>query len=165
MLGGEPPPVYMVQRGNAASDGRRILINPRWLRTTMAQVCNSTGCDLGLMFAVAAHEVTHHDHLDAFLGDGSASDSHYRELRADFVAAHMAAWRGVSRVGFRALLRHLPNACSHTHPARDSRARAMLLGFEYGKRRIAIGESLRLAHSDLEALSWKCSVVEALLRH
>lgn len=128
----DAPPIVLDERTpNAASDGARILVNPRWFRGLLNIVCDDPVCDRAVAHGVLGHEMTHHVNSDAAVPTW-IRDHHSQELRADFFAGRALAVFGDDIAALERVLTVIstPNA-TETHPAHADRLRAARGGFEF----------------------------------
>lgn len=147
------PPVLAASVPNAASDGRRILVNAAWLSTLLARHCDSDRCSRAVVVGIAAHEMSHHVHRDAQRLTAAQRQgapawklselSQELELRADYEAGWLLGQLGVAPHDFERVLSDLsscPDAvCGvgrgnqlvalNTHPPGYERVQAIRQGY------------------------------------
>ena len=113
-----PPLVPSNDVPNAASDGKRILYNPRWFREQLGAFCTSATCESNVALGVMGHELGHHLHP-------CAAHPHACELEADAVAAVVLARAGLRSMDFERVLIEIAPVASQTHPRWDLRVRVI----------------------------------------
>lgn len=90
-----PPLVATYDVANAASDGRRILINPIWAERTLHRYCDDFHCTFAVIAGFLAHELGHHRYGDAYCVDCNRRD---QELRADSkLVGRWPSWASTAR--------------------------------------------------------------------
>jgi hypothetical protein len=91
-----PPVIATTSVANAASDGRRIMINFRWFEELVKRHCRHGSCVTSVAVGVLAHELAHHVHCDACTTQ--RQHAHVIELRADHVAGALMREVGIRAV-------------------------------------------------------------------
>jgi hypothetical protein len=131
VMGVPVPSAYLsLEVPNAAADGVRILINPKWLREQMAWVCDVIDCHVALLYGILAHELAHLVHDDA---NAPPHAKHFIELRADRDAGVAVARLGVDPSVFAEVIGELASHHSggpYGYPSRYERIEAIRLGYD-----------------------------------
>jgi len=117
---------------NFASDGSRILVNPRWAIDVLEKHCPHAACNRDVLRWFIAHEVGHHMNGDAFTPPWIGAEkvqNHVQELRADYVAGFALAYLNGHVEYLDSVLREHATIESDTHPDFSKRMRAAREGF------------------------------------
>lgn len=127
-----PVPKLALSRNvdNAASDGRRILINPDWARRTLATYCADQDCGYAVMIGVLGHELIHHVYGDVNTLKAQPWLRRDCEARADEGAGIALALLGVTPDHFARVAYHITNRNSGEYPSPGQRVAIIRSAFE-----------------------------------
>jgi len=117
---------------NFASDGSRILGNPRWALEVLEKHCPHAACNRDVLRWFIAHEVGHHMNGDAFTPPWIGAEkvqNHVQELRADYIAGFALAYLNGDVEFLDSVLREHASIENDTHPNFIKRMRAAREGF------------------------------------
>lgn len=138
LFGVPTPPIYFGEDvNNFASDGRRILVNPRWALDVIEKHCNSQACNRDVLVWFLAHEMGHHVNGDSATPPLWIADEkrrlHAQELRADFFAGYALGRLGGELAHLDSVLREHAAIDTRTHPNHTLRLQAAREGFLAGQ--------------------------------
>lgn len=119
---------------NAASDGKNVLYNPRWMWAKMQQYCDDKVCETAVVLGIMAHELGHHVKQHVF----DDKHSHDKEFEADCFAARVLARAGIEPEKFICVLEEFTRVCDRTgsHPCGQERRQMIERCYQQERARI-----------------------------
>lgn len=134
LFGVPTPPIYFGENvNNFESNGKQILVNPRWALDVIETHCNSQACNRDVLVWFLAHEMGHHVNGDSTSPPLWIKDekqrNHMQELRADFFAGFALGRLGGEIDHLDSVLREHAAIDTRTHPDHTRRMRAAREGF------------------------------------
>lgn len=120
IMGIRSVPLVEEETGNASTDGKAVFVNPQF----MSKI-ESSGGEGGVRFVIA-HEL---GHIAAGMGGGPQA-----ELDADQLAARSVAAAGVNRSSIQAVMTHLPDESTDSHPGAGAREAVALQAYQQERR-------------------------------
>lgn len=125
--GGQPPVVVESEAvDNVGTNGRLVVVNPRWMDRVEKEICGGrSACARDLVRGIAGHEW---GHVVQAREGGPQGSPHERELDADRTAGRVLARTGGSVGPLMELLEGEAATGSSTHPDGARRAAAVLAG-------------------------------------